>query len=725
MNTDTTQILAAEETSSAFLFESQMIDYSSAEKIIQKIDSRFQKNIAARQPLESKWLAVVQATIEGNQLGEKISRLMKTYTNLGDPTYSTSIRNQSAKFLSFLDSDFFRLNADGYFITDLELLKANTEIIKQKIRNNKSGFYNTMELFDLQLRLLNISALAYSFTIQYKKSRNELLYQGGRWDFVNMFNCYPDTMSADFHDLDELDVFFRTGKHYSKILLDPKYDPNQPSFRPENILFKDNSKVSELKDSSYHRSSSETNLLNFSDESQHNTQAIGYVDLRTAFVREVECNGELYQNLNITYIKSDRLIPLLIEKNPFDFNEKPIRFVQQWKNPYALYGESPHQLAYNASCYTSFLKAAEAFKMGKSVFSSVCVPGSFIEAVKSMGIDDPSLTKAIQEGVATIIPFDDRKAQGPSFVFPLETEGMRDISLLNSSKGTSMGDQQQLATIVQTPNVGNSTATGINYVASQEDAAMKQERHNLFERVIAPTIKMMLQDLSELMLPENIQVEITQEELENMVGVPIEQARQTYRDQKRLLPITNAGVTTNAGVITTEGEEIPLNIGLNPITMKKHYQLNQYHILRGELELQLEGDSYSKEIDAQKFTQLYSQMLQVIGQSAPQASMLIAQAAIKQLNYLTDNPAAEEINRIVAKAVEKVLEPPPTDPMTMMGAQIQLEKTQAETRKLDAEAKEEASRATSQELTNQERIQQQTQQALLQQTLQNLPPGLI
>jgi hypothetical protein len=154
------------------------------------------------------------------------------------------------------------------------------------------------------------------------------------------------------------------------------------------------------------------------------------------------------------------------------------------------------------------------------------------------------------------------------------------------------------------------------------------------------------------------------------------------------------------GMTDEQGMPIPLEMKINPITMKKIYALKNYNIVKANVEIQFEGTDYNKDQDAQKYTQLYSQVMQIIGQQNPTAGALIAQAAIKQLNILTDNPQAEEVNKIIEQAIQQMTAPKEPDPAEIAKTQAEVENKTADSNLKAAQAEEEQSRATRQNLEN-------------------------
>ena len=686
--------------------------FGELQEALQKVDKKFEKNITARNPLETEWLDVIEASIKGNQLNERVSTLVGVYTNLGDPTYSTLLRNQHSKAISWLDGDFFRLNADGTYITDLELMEANTELVRQKLKNPKSGFYNSIACFDLQLRLLNISALHYSFCVEtkpqkkrsldrysgkfnYSEGENKLVYQGGKWSFVNMFNCYPDIFSPQYDNLNELDVFWKKGYPLSSVKKNPLFNPQAPYIHQDNVIYRNNEGLLGIEHSEYKRSDKEVQLYNMVTENNPADNIKGFIELRYGYLRDLKIDDQNHCNVCVIYAKVEgECIPLLVEYNHFDFDEKPIRFADQWKNPFALYGRSPHQLGYNASCWTSFLKAAKTYAIGKSLFPTRFIPIGLNKAVRSAGVSEKEFRQAIK-GLGADIPYDESKyTAGANGIWtPEDIKSPKDIQLSEGEIASIARDKQDLATTVQTGNVGKSTATGVNYVASQEDAQQKYEMKVIFEHVVSPTIKMMLQDMSDLMIEEIVVSDVDTEFIEKFFGSTIENVLERAR-REGMIPANVNGMTDEQGM------PIPLEMKINPITMKKIYALKNYNIVKANVEIQFEGTDYNKDQDAQKYTQLYSQVMQIIGQQNPTAGALIAQAAIKQLNILTDNPQAEEVNKIIEQAIQQMTAPKEPDPAEIAKTQAEVENKTADSNLKAAQAEEEQSRATRQNLEN-------------------------
>ena len=674
----------------------QQLSASQAGKIIDQVDQRFEKNRSHRLSIESEWVDIIEAAVSGNQLKERISEVVGFYSNTGDPAYSMAWHHQHVKGTAWIDNDFLRIEPSAStYLPDYELVKATEELVKQKLRHKKSCFAPAVRMFDQQLRLINVSALSYEYCITNKRRRrksydqqsgqlmyrsepDELEYQGGKFRCLNMFNCYPDAFDPSTDDLNERDVFIREGISLAKLKSLGIYSPKSPYLDQQLVLYRDNQRLLAIEDANYEQSTAETRLGSVLHESSTGGYR-GYCEVRKCWLKEAKVDDQCLENIIVHYAKvGGDCVPLLVKYNPYDFNDKPIKFAEQVRSPYKVYGRSLLGLSYNASCEKAFYTAAQAYLVGKECFPTVFYPGQLKRAVLDLGYSEHDFDKALTEPGRRIAYDASKYDAGPAAIWsPNDARSERQINFAQLAIGKSEGDLQTTQATLQTPQVGDSTATGVKYVAGREDLVQRYEQRVVFDHVVTPLINMMLEDLSQLLHEEHVMAELTEQELADMLG---EAPPGGYGSEPVQL-IKGQSV---------EGGSMPISITLNPATMKKYYALDASKVIRGQAQIQYEGTDFDKMQDIEKHVQLYSHILQM--SPDPQVALKVLQAAVMQINDLSDNPIKDEINKILKQAVDQAeqqaQQPDPTDQAKAAESEAKAREADARTENLIATAEE-------------------------------------
>jgi|GEM_PF-6348714 len=637
------------------------------EALIQ-VDNRFESNRSLRKPMEDTWLTNLKAFTQGTAPDARGESLLGAYTNLSDVTLPVALRGNQAYKLSFLETDWFKLRADGIKTTDLQLTSSVEAFLRQKINSRESGFEKAIRNAMFQLECLNISAVQYSWIrkvcpkryktidcsdgihrFKIQEEAEELVYQGPHINFVNMFNCYPDIVGASSLDnLNDLDLFYREAKSIGDILSDKRFDTEQLYTYSNSLLYRSLDGLEDMIDASYRHTQAERELCGMRGRSSSNLS--GYLELRTAYLQELEIpEVGLLQNVCLLYVKADggRLLPLLLEYNAFDFNRKPIIFMEDWENPFDPYAPGKYSIAANQHFYVVFLKQLKAQTAGKALMPSELIPTNYRKAFA--GSDDEFRELYNKPGGQGFYN-PDKLLPGKDKIIRLNgsDKAAHDIQIIQAEMNESKGDILQ-ATEQGSPFSGN-TATATRNLATQLDILNRFTLRKLSQDLLKPIIEFSLEDLKYLLLDEMITVDLAEGELEQTAST-----EDMLKDLLEQFRLTGQPIHHEYPACRIPGGKSMINLGVdyNPITWQKSFKLTRslLHDFRASVEIQIAGNDYSKAHELDKFTSFYSNIIGFVQEEELRA--LLCKIAIEHLTSIIRHPKASQINASLNKLLEE------------------------------------------------------------------------
>jgi hypothetical protein len=594
------------------------IDLAELKAAVKKVDERFEQNISIRKPLEDKWNDYIKLAIDGEE-GSRVVNLAKAYVNLSNPYYTSSWRQESAYSMSWLDGDFFDLTPPETMsnILDTSLCNAVKQKIRKAFNNPVSKFNRSTELVDLQCRLLNVSALAYSFEqmVEHEKTKTleiengkvrikkqegipKLRYQGGVAHYVSMYDCYPDVLSPKSKDINDCDLYLKSAVSLDDLKDSPKFNASEEYTHQDFVIFRDNCCLSEIENAQYKLTDSERALeQKISSDVTHSESGFkGYCELRTAYLEKFCVNKggqrETYHNVILIYAKSNNEIcPLLLEYNYYPNGKRNVFLVEQQTNPWGMFGKSQKALAYNQACWLNFIRASQAYAVGKSTFRTRFVPAQLYKAAMDVGASKKDIEMGLR-GAGYDIPYDiSTYSQGASGLWsPEDNFETRDYQAMDAEISKVINDLNSINIDLQGGDVAASTAKGVGFIETKQAALFKKYLRNFADSILKPFIELFIDDLCLLIYDEVIATDIDNDRLAEL-NPDIEHLTQVFRATGQEL--------TQEKVITIGQEGIPVVMGtkINPILKKEYITLtkNLLQDFRASVEVSIEGNEYDKQ----------------------------------------------------------------------------------------------------------------------------------
>ena len=607
---------------------SQDMDYMGAEEggfdlralseAVKKVDERFEQNITIRKPLDDKWSDYIKLAIDGEE-GSRATTLARAYVNLSNPYYSSAWRQESAYSMSWLDGDFFDLTPPETMsnILDTSLCNAVKQKIRKSLNSPVSNFGKANELVDLQCRLLNVSALAYSFeqVVEHQKTRTVevengkqrikrqegqpvLGYQGAVAHFVSMFNCYPDVLDPRSKDINAVDLYLKAPASLGELRDDKRFDPMQPYQYQDFVIYRNNESLKAIENAHYKPSDALSSLDQkiSSDVTQSDKGFKGYVELRTAyldrFVMDKGGQKETYHNVILLYAKCHgEVYPLLLEDNYYPNKGRNVFLVEQQTNPWGYFGKSQKALAYNQACWLNFIRASQAYSIGKSTFRTRFIPAQLYQAAMKMGASKKDIESALK-GAGYDIPYDlATYNQGANGLWsPEDNYQARDYQNMDAEINKVVNDLSSINIDLQAGQVADSTAKGVGFIEAKQGALFKRYLRNYADSILKPFLSLYIDDLTLLIYDEVISTDIDEERLQEI-----------NPDTKHLIQVFRATgqELTQEKVIAMGGDGIPVVMGtkINPVLMKEYVTLTRSVLrdFKASVEINIEGNEYDKQ----------------------------------------------------------------------------------------------------------------------------------
>ena len=468
-----------------------------------------------------------------------------------------------------------------------------------------------IELVDLQAKLLNFSALAYSYEVKTKSNRKrrleiengrrrivkeestgepELLYQGAKATFVSAFDVYPDIFDSSSKDINEIDLYLKEVTSLSFLKNNKKYKPEAEYAYQDWIIYRGNEGLEELDSVSYKEKNSDKQLKTGINSSGEDSERKGDLEIRTAYLKEF-CivnneEKEYHENVIVIYAKTDNnVIPLLIEYNHNDFIKKNILLIESQANPWGLYGESQKSLSYQQACWLNFLRACQTAVVGKNAWKTRFIPSQLKLAVMKLGISEQRLEEALR-GAGYDIPYDaDTYNQGANGIWsPDDSTQQRDLQAYDSEIVRVVNELNQINFDMQNTDAAASTATGVSYVQSKQTALYKRYLRNFADNIVKPFIELFIDDLCLNVFEELIEIDLSDERVEEL-GNDLEPLIQQFKITGELIQQSKQ-ISPNQELLSV----------INPITKKEIYQLSQQVLaeFKANVEINIEGNDYDK-----------------------------------------------------------------------------------------------------------------------------------
>lgn len=711
--------------------EEEKLQYDAIEEAVKKVDSHFEKLVSLRQPLEKQWEDLILMALEGTD-GSRTNQLVRDYVNLANPYFPSIWRQSNAHSLGWInDGKWLDLVSRDSGVIDTALINTVQESMRQKLNSNHSGFNCAIEMMDLQARLLNTSAINYCYLVKTKQSRRRAIeiqdgkqrikmvdgpetleYQGARADFVHMLNCYPDVLSPKNSLINQVDLYLKEPVGMHQLKDNPKYDDEQQYEFQDFVIFRSCKGLSKIENPVFNPSQSLKSLdskINKSS-SEHPTKK-GYVELRRVFLEEFKIergrNKEIHENVVVYYAKSeDMVVPLLIEYCHRPFDRKEVLVFQPQKNPWGFYSKSQLGLSYNQACWLNYIKAAQAYQIGKTTFPTRFIPDKLYYASQKLGVPREDIDMALR-GAGYDVPFAlDEYNQGANGIFsPEDRNVVRDIQIYDGEIARAQADISNINIDLQNANVSNSTAAGVEFVDKKQTALYKQYLRNLADDILEPFCELFLEDYVNLLYEETITSDVKTEDLQGMFD--------DFNHVKNVFKQTGQRILQEK--IVSMGEDgFPITMGMeiNPVLEKQYVQLNKYlaQYINAKVEIKIEGNEVFREERRRDNLELMNMIQSMNGQGSgkEQAGMLV----MNEYLDLHTTEYRQEFKKLIASSQQ---ESEMVQQKEKMDLQAQMMQAQADTElkaatsqekvakanESLANAQEEQSRADKQNLENQ------------------------
>lgn len=596
----------------------QTIDPAAIKEAVMKYDKRFEQNKSIRQPLEREWTDYISMAIKGEE-GSRVMNLAKQYVNLSNSFYPSSWREASAYRLQWLtkDGDWFDLAPSGQQNTNTTLVSAVKSKMRKSLNHPESGFYDAIDNFDLQCSLLNVSGLAYSYVIKADKKRaktieieggkirirrndgeNELVYQGAKARTINMFTCYPDMLSPVNNNINGGDLYCGDAVSLNALKADPDFDPAAPYPYQDFVIYRDNSELLKFEQSILNKTDSQRRIEQATQPGikQSEEGYKGYCELKVAYLNAFSIkNGfskETYENIIVYYAKVlNEVIPLLVEYNHNPFNRKNILLCEAQTNPWGMYGKSQLGLSYNQACWLNYLRACQAYSVGKTTFRTRFIPADLYTSAMETGIAKHDLESALR-GAGYDIPYNNQSyTQGADGIWsPDDKYQMNDIQLMDGEIQKTLNQLQEINVDLSSDSAASGTATGVSFVQQKQTAVYKKYLRNMSESVLQPFLEMFLEDLLLLIRDELVEIDIDDERLEQ-INPDIEHLVNIFKSLNQNL--------TQQQEVGTDANGLPVVMGseVNPVAKKEYITLTQrlLEAFKADIEIRVEGNVYDVE----------------------------------------------------------------------------------------------------------------------------------
>lgn len=668
--------------------------------ITNHLDKRFEELKSKRAGIEDRWVDIIQAATTGKAPAPHKSALIKLYTDLGDMTYPSLVRKLHARETAWLDRDFFRWTPDGVESTETEGAYWLTDYQKDNLNNELSQFHSTLRAAIWQRELLNISAINYTWMV---KPKVEFVYdmddsqgllqangmtekpvpyefdlQGLKYEFISMFNLYPDIVQQTTYDnLKTLDLYSLKRLPLRDVETDALYSGKAPYVFESNVCFRSTEGLRALKDQNVSYSAAETRLNRQATSSGSNpgeTMSKNLIEVRTAIIKSIKMPGMEQscdangRGFRVVYAKgSGECVPLFVEANPFPFEQKTIRICKRWLDPYNLYNDSETGLTFNQHSYVVNQKQMQAHAIARATMPNRLWSDSLIDAFKGSADELKQLWTTTGNNKFINLNKLAANSVGIDPTKPIEMgepdEMMRNLQLIQQSIDTARNDIQQINQQVTQENGAGATAQYNKQMAQELDMLSKQSKSLICDDWLRPSLEYGRELAKFVFHDQKIQADIDSDEQKEFLaiageGVTWEDIQAYSRKNKMKL---QKSFTLKTREIPETGEEIEdeQSVTYNPVTGKKETILNRtlFKNSKCALELEFEDNEYSKPAELAEKVQIYGQIMANIPDSP--LKFFVAKLAIQQSLELTNDPSYAAIKEETDKLYEEMLNPPP------------------------------------------------------------------
>lgn len=719
-----------------------MLDKDQLRKHVEDvIDRRFDNLISNRAQWEENAANKIISIAQGSAPAPHKSVLVKIYTNLNDPTLPSMFRKTLAKETAWIDKDFFRWTPDGIESTDIEGTYWITDWQKDNLNNELSNFHSAIRAAIHQTTTLNLGAYAYSW---YRKPKTETKYlvqnrngmsiasgkqevelpleydmQGIKFEFVNILNYYPDIITdTTFENTRKLDGYYRYYPSLADIKADRRFNPEQPYEFDVNVIYRGLDFLSDLnKNESVAYSQATVKLNKYlnqdaqTNERERNKQV---VEVRIAYLKEIRIDGESYtadgRGFRIEYIKQGKnCLPLLIEENPFIFEQKPIRLTRRWSDPNIFYNDSELGMMVNQHNYLIYSKQMQASALVKATNPTQILSTKILEAFQ--GAKD-KIAKILTEpggiefvDLASIIGND---PLGLEHLKPLTLgtveENLKNLDLFQRAIDQCKADIAQ-ANVQVTDQMGAGATAAFNkQVAQEQDLLSREFKATIVRDLIQPALEYGLKMAKVFFQPQKMTVRMGADDkkylqkalgaakreamLEDGEEVPDNDSEMPWEEVKQLSAEKGATIPKVAKM----GAQNQL-ITYNPVTEKKQAIITKalFENTPCSFKLEIEDNEYSKQQVLEEVVQIYGNIIA----NTPDSPLkyLVSKLAIQKTLQATDDSSYAEIMEEAEKLYQQMIAPPQPSPEEQMNAEAQAQKTQADAMQKQATAEKQTAEA--------------------------------
>lgn len=656
--------------------------------IEEKIEKRFNTLQSNRTKKEARWADMISSAMSGNAPKAKKNILTKIYQDLTDNTLPSFIRKLLARETGWLDSDFFRWQPDGVESTDIDGAYWLTDYQRDNLNNELSNFYNAIRASILQRIILNISAINYNWTIipkyEYSYQQGEALngilqfqantvkisplefrLQGLKYEFISMFDLYPDIIEqTTFDNLRTLDLYHRHTISLNDIKKNTLYNSEEPYIYKPNVLYRSTEGIELLIDSHYQRSaamqqlSKNIDLINSKDSLQQK------VEIRTVLLKEITFPGEKEsqdaegRGYRLIYAKgNNQIVPLLLEKNPHHYEYKTIRLSRRYIDPYNLYNDSEVGLTINTHNFLVSQKQLQASTLTNAINPTKLWHTALIDAFDgaitefkevwtssghNLMINTEKLQRYTNTGAGNITS---------PIILGNPEENLRNIQLLEESIQKLKREIAESHSQVTQEIGAGATAQYNKQVAAELDVLSKESKQSLCQDWLKPSLEYSFEMAKTVFQDSKLVTQMSPEDktkLEQLAGgASFDQLKNKSQETGQALNIP----------FQMGGKEYPTTY--NPLTEKKATILTKFLFENtlASLKLEFEENEYSKPIELQQKMEIYGQIMANLPDSP--LKYLVASQAIKQSLQLTNDPSYEILSQKTEELYQQMIQPPP------------------------------------------------------------------
>lgn len=686
-------------------------------KALAKLDTRFDKIIELRDPLEKIQAHYINQAIHGG-VDSRTQSLAQSFVNIGEGNFARQWRELVAMDMAFFDEEWLQLEETPDGTSEPILMDELGSWLTSSLQKAESNFLDSLHFAKLQSKLLGIGAIAYSFCTKIENvyqrefdrkgtslkrgqtKDRKLVYQGAKAEWLDMRNVYLDTLSPVNCQINDKDIFMRQGINIDDLLDDETYDPQSDYPFDDFCIYRDNKGVSELAEK---KPTYELGYLE--SETKYKQREVtsydNHAEVRTAVLKRFKVGETKYKNVIVTWIKDYKPIPLKIEE--CRHRHRPVRLFTEWVNPFDDYGKTQLAFNYNASEWSNFLRSSQALAIIKSLYPPLLVPEEVISSIsESTQQSTEEVQKLLQghpDSVGQVYTYKagDLNQVGltaDNAVIDLgKKEASQIIPLIQNERAELNAEMQNNVVDLGSSDVSDSTAKGVGYVERKQSFLAKQNLRELSQAVLIPFIEMTIEDLASMFVTEKHGYKLSESQKQNLEELNPElqflkgkMGNAVMRDFEQNIQLGGNPEKYLRTKINTKTGEVIIEI-----------TAEAWQSFAGQVKVLIENNQYSlaeKERWADKLTQLTATLPEDLAELKAKLTTDLTIQYLKLGKFETrrdydkylESGQIDEMSE--AKAQERQL--------SLQQQQAEIAKTSAEASKAEAEGKEEASRAIQQ-----------------------------